>query len=149
MSDLSKEERFGKITDIAFELLDPLSIFIDKQKFVLTDDAGNVNGKALGYIYGVLDAFSQWAKLDIRDAEGEAAVYSLIARIFPAEVGKVGTYLDYLKNTQNEPEIMNGVMLGGRDLTNWLRHKTPLTLWPTCFNEELARLAEERRKRST
>jgi hypothetical protein len=144
MPDLSKEERFGKITDIAFELLDPQSVFIDKQKFLLTDDAGNVNRKALGYIYGVLDAFSQWANLDIRDIEGEAALHSLIARIFPAEVAKVGTYVGYLKNMQSEPELMNGVMLGGTDLANWSRHKTPLTRWPTCFSEELARLAEQR-----
>jgi hypothetical protein len=145
--ELSKEQRFRKITDIALKLLDQ-PVYIDKQNFVLTDDAGNLNGKALGYIYGVLDAFSQWADLDIRDAEGEAALYSLIARIFPAETSKAGTYVGYLKNMRDEPEIMNGVMLGGTDLANWSRHKTPLMRWATCFDETLARLAEERdRKR--
>jgi hypothetical protein len=145
MSDLSTEQRFRKVTDIAFTLLDAQRFFIDKENYALADNA-NVNGKALGYIYGVLDALLQSANLDIRGVEAEAALHSLIARLFPAEVGKAGTSVGYLKNMQNEPEIMNGVMLGGTDITAWLRHKSPPMLWATCFSEQLARLAEQRRK---
>jgi hypothetical protein len=145
MSELSTEQRFRKITDIAFGSLDAQSFLIDKEKFALTDNTGKVNGKALGYIYGALDALLQSANLDIRGLEAEAALHSLIARLFPAEVGKAGTYVGYLRNMQNEPEIMNGVMLGGTDVTDWLRHKTPPMLWTTCFHRGLARLAEQRR----
>jgi len=35
--------------------------FIDKDKFVIADKAGNVNGKALGYVFGMLDALLQYA----------------------------------------------------------------------------------------
>ena len=144
MSDLSIDQTFRKVSDIAFELLDAQSFFIDKEKFVITDEAGTVNGKALGYIFGILDALLQYAKLDIRDIQGEAALHSLIARNFPAEVGKVGTYVGYLKNMQNEPEVMNGVMLGGQQATDWLRLKATPVRWAGCFSEELARLAEQR-----
>ena len=29
--------------------------FIDKDRFVITDKMGNVNGKALGYVFGMLE----------------------------------------------------------------------------------------------
>ena len=67
MSDLSKEQRFRKVGDIAFGLLKVQRSFIDKDKFVIADKAGNVNGKALGYVFGMLDALLQYAALDIRD----------------------------------------------------------------------------------
>jgi hypothetical protein len=91
----------------------------------------------------MFDALLQSAGLDIRDIQGDAALHSLIAHIFPAEVGKVGTYVGYLKIMQDEPEIMNGVMLGGKQATDWLRYKATPVRWATCFSEELARLAEQ------
>ena len=134
MSDLSTEQRFSKVADIVVGLLTVQRAFITKDKFVITDKAGNVNGKALGYILGMLDALLQHANLNIRDVEGEAALHSVIARMFPAEVGNVGNYVDHLKNIQSEPEITNGVMLGGRQATDWLRYKTPPVRWTTCFS---------------
>ena len=134
MSDLSTEQRFRKVADIAVGLLNVQRSFIDRDKFVITDKVGNVNGKALGYVFGMLEALLQHANLDIRGIEGEAALHSVIARMFPAEVGNVGTYVDRLKNIQSEPEIMNGVTLGGKQATDWLRHKTPPVRWTTCFS---------------
>ena len=134
MSDLSTEQRFRKVADIAVGLLNVQRSFIDKDKFVITDKVGNANGKALGYVFGMLEALLQHANLDIRGIEGEAALHSVIARMFPAEVGNVGTYVDRLKNIQSEPEIMNGVTLGGKQARDWLRHKTPPVRWTTCFS---------------
>jgi len=52
--------------------------------------------------------------------------------------------LSYLKSMRDEPKIMNGVMLGGKQAVDWLRNKTPPVRWAVCFSEGLARLAEER-----
>ena len=134
MSDLSKEQRFRKVGDIAVGLLKVQRSFIDKDRFVITDKLGNVNGKALGYIFGMLDALLQYANLEIRDIEGEAALHSVIARMFPAEVVNVRTYFGRLKNIEIELEITNGIILGRKQATDWLRHKTPPVRWTTCFS---------------
>ena len=133
MSDLSKEQRFRKVGDIAAGLLKVQRSFIDKDKFVIADKVGNVNGKALGYVFGMLDALLQCADLDIRDIEGEVALHSVIARMFPAQAVNVGTYFSRLKNIESELEITNGIMLGRKQATDWLRHKTPPVRWTTCF----------------
>jgi hypothetical protein len=98
-------------------------------------------------VFGFLDALLQSGKLDIRDAEGDAAVHSLIARLFPAEVARTGSYVGHLRNMSDDAEIMNGVMLGGKQATDWLRYKAAPVRWATCFSEEFARMAEERDKR--
>ena len=134
LSDLSKEQRFRKVADIAVGLLNVQRSFIDKDKFVITDKVGNVNGKALGYVFGMLDALLHCANLDIRNIEGEAALRSVIARMFPAEVVNVGTYFGRLKNIESELEITNCLMLGRKQATDWLRHKTPPVRWTTCFS---------------
>ena len=108
--------------------------FIDRDKFVIVDKVGNVNGKALGYVFGVLDVLLQSADLDIRDIEGEAALHSVIARMFPAQVVNVGTYFSRLKNIESELQITNGIMLGRKQATDWLHHKTPPVRWTTCFS---------------
>jgi hypothetical protein len=133
LSDLSKEQRFRKVGDIAVGLLKVQRSFIDKDKFVITDKVGKVNGKALGYVFGMLDALLQCANLDIRDVEGEAALHSVIARMFPAEVVNAATYFGRLKNIESELEITNGITLGRKQATDWLRHKTPPVRWTTCF----------------
>ena len=133
MSDLSKEQQFRKVGDIAAGLLKVQRSFIDKDKFVIADKVGNVNGKALGYVFGMLDALLQCADLDIRDIEGEVALHSVIARMFPAQAVNVGTYFSRLKNIESELEITNGIMLGRKQATDWLRHKTPPVRWTTCF----------------
>ena len=133
MSDLSKVQRFRKIGDIAAGLLKVQRSFIDKDKFVIADKVGNVNGKAVGYVFGMLDALLQCADLDIRDIEGEAALHSVIARMFPAQAVNVGTYFSRLKNIESELEITNGIMLGRKQAADWLRHKTPPVRWTTCF----------------
>jgi hypothetical protein len=134
LSDLSKEQRFRKVGDIAVGLLKVQRSFIDKDKFVIMDKVGNVNGKALGYIFGMLDALLQCVNLDIRDIEGEAALHSVIALMFPTAVLDVGTYFGRLKNIENALEITIGIMLGRKQTADWLRHKTPPVRWTTCFS---------------
>jgi len=134
MSDLSKEQRFRKVADIAVGLLSVQRSFIKKDKFVITDKVGNVNGKALGYVFGMLDALLQHVNLDVRAMEGEAALHSVIARMFPTETVNVGTYFGRLKNIETELEITNGIMLGRKQAIDWLRYKTPPVRWTACFS---------------
>ena len=90
--------------------------FIDKDKFVIADKVGNVNGNALGYVFGMLDALLQCANLDIRDIAGDAALHSVIARMFPAEVVDVSTYFGRLKNIERALEITIGISLGHKQV---------------------------------
>jgi hypothetical protein len=125
-------------------VLDLQKVLIGREKYTLQRPDGDVNVQALGYVFGFFDALLQNAKLDIRSYEGEAAVYSLLCRLFTAEVLHTGTYVAHLKQMSDDPEMMNGVMLGGKQAVDWLRYQTPPVRWVLCFSPELARLAEER-----
>ena len=140
----SKEQLFRRVSDIAFDLLDAQRIFINEDEFVLMDGAGAINDKALGYVFGFLDALLQSNKLDIRDAEGQAAMLSLLGRLFPKEIAKTGTFIAHLYTMRGNPEVLNGMMLGGKQATDFLRHRTPPVRWAVCFSKELDRLAAER-----
>jgi hypothetical protein len=111
MADPTTEQSFRRVADIAFEVLYAQRIFVERDKFVVMDAAGNINGKALGYVFGFLDGLLQSSKLDIRGTDGHATMHSLLARLFPAEVNKTGTYVSHLRNMSDDPEIMDGVML--------------------------------------
>jgi hypothetical protein len=143
------EELFEVVTDIAYDCLISQKLFIGDNDFHIRDAQGDINGKALGYVFGFLDSLLQSKGLDIRDEEGYARMLSLLARLFPAELNHIGTYIIYLSNMKNDAEVLNGVMLGGKQAVDFLRDKTPPLRWAMCFSKELARLAEERdRQRS-
>ena len=129
----------------------PLNAFTHKRFFFRTmnieseDSDGKINGKALGYVFGFFDALLQARALDIRDENGYAALLSLLARLFPIEVGKVGTFIAYLRsNMEHDGVVLDGVMLGGTQATGFLRNGTPPIRWATCFSERLERLSEQR-----
>jgi hypothetical protein len=140
----SKEDQFRAVADLVFKCLDMQRIFISKDEYFIEHQNGNINGKALGYVFGFLDACLQAKPLDIRDPEGEATVLSLLARLFPAETARVGTFVMHLRGMSEDAEIMNGMMLGGKQAVEFLRDKKNPVRWPTCFSSELARLATER-----
>ena len=100
-----KERHFKHVADIAFHCLGPQKMFIEPEDFHIADLSGKINGKALGYVFGFLDALLQTRNLDIRDAEGYAAMISILGRLFPNEVGLVSTYVNYLrKNMEHDAE---------------------------------------------
>jgi hypothetical protein len=147
-SGVIKDEAFRRVANIAFDALHAQRMFIERDKWVLMDPAGSINGKALGYVFGFLDALLQSSKLDIRDTEGRATMLSLLGRLFPAENAKGGTFVIHLCNyMSSDPEILNGVMLGGKQAVDWLRHRAPPVRWATCFSKELERMAAERDKK--
>jgi hypothetical protein len=60
---------------------------------------------------------TDFAKLVTSPLAGEAALHSVIARMFPAEVVNVGTYFGRI---ESELEITIGIMLGRKQATEWL-----------------------------
>lgn len=66
-SPVSKDDQFRAVAALAFECLDMQRIFIPKEEYFIEDQNGNINGKALGYVYGFLDAFLQAKGLDISE----------------------------------------------------------------------------------
>jgi hypothetical protein len=120
-------------------------MFIESEDFHIADLSGKINGKALGYVFGFLDALLQTRNLDIRDAEGYAAMISILGRLFPNEVGLVSTYVNYLrKNMEHDAEIFDGVMLGGQQAKDFLGRGTPPVRWATCFSKKLEQLVKQR-----
>jgi hypothetical protein len=143
-----KEEQFQAVAALTFECLDIQRVFIRGDEYFIEDQDGNINGMALGYVFGFLDALLQAKRLDIRDPEGLPTVLHLLAKLFPAEAARAGTFAMHLRGMSQDADVLNGVMLGGKQAVEFLRHKKPPVRWPTCFSAELARLAAERdRKR--
>jgi hypothetical protein len=140
----SKEELFRAVAALAFDCLNIQRVLIRKDEYFIEDQNGNINGKALGYVFGFLDAFLQAKGLDIRDDEGQPTVLHLLARLFPAEAGRAGTFVMHLRGMSDDAEVMNGMMLGGKQAVEFLRDDKPPVRWPMCFSAELARLAAER-----
>jgi hypothetical protein len=141
---LFKEEQFRAVAAIAFECLDMQRVLTRKDEYFIEARIGRINGQALGYVFGFLDALLQAKGLDIRDSEGQSIVLHLLAKLFPAEAGRVGTFVMRLRGMSNDAEVMNGMMLGGKQAIEFLRDKRPPVRWPTCFSAELPRLAAER-----
>src|SRR5262245_35761228 len=100
----SKEEQFRTIAALAFDCLNMQRIFIHNDEYFIEDRNGNINGKALGYVFGFLDAFLQTKRLDIRDPEGQATLLHLLARLFPAEAARAGTFLMHLRGMSDDAE---------------------------------------------
>jgi hypothetical protein len=120
-------------------------MFIEPEDFHIADLSGKINGKALGYVFGFLDALLQTRNLDIRDAEGYAAMISILGRLFPNEVGLVSTYVNYLrKNMEHDAETFDGVMLGGQQAKDFLDRGTPPVRWAICFSKKLEQLVKQR-----
>jgi hypothetical protein len=146
----TKEQLFKAVTDIAFDCLCLQKVLISDDEYRIQDAEGKINGKALGYVFGFFDALLQSKALDIRDTEGLAAMLSLLARLFPIEVGKCGTFVAYLRsNMANDAVIQDGVMLGGKQAKDFLKAGTPPVRWVLCFSKEMERLAEQRDRQSS
>jgi hypothetical protein len=93
----------------------------------IEDEAGNINQKALGYIYGFVDAALQNRGLSIDHEYGYATLVGILNKYWP---GKGGDYLLHLAEHMKEPEIIGGIAYGGQDYVDWMKQKqqTPMGL---------------------
>jgi hypothetical protein len=117
---------------------------IPKDEYFIESSEGVINGHALGYAFGFLDACLQAKQLDIRDSEGEGTLLHLLARLFPNEAARVGRFLTHLRKMSRHAETMNGAMLGGKQAMAFLRGGRPPASWVLCFSSDMTWLSAER-----
>jgi len=90
------------------------------------DDAGAINVKALGYVYGFADAAMQIAGLQIED-ERALMLLSHLYELF-AE-GKGDDYLRHAIGSLGWNAMKTGVMLGGEDYNQWVKSDGKIIPW--------------------
>jgi hypothetical protein len=81
--------------------------------YVIEDFSGNINRKAMGYIYGFIDGALQTIGQDMRDISiGIPITREVLERLFP---GKADGYMSFLADhIGTDAELIEGVMSGGR-----------------------------------
>jgi hypothetical protein len=102
--------------------------------FELENGKGEINGAALGYVYGFVDAGLQVGGLDIRTDYGALALLTVLAKFAPRRAEVYRAFLD--ENIPRDPRVMNGVMMGGRECKVWLvSGDEPFPgQWRQCFS---------------
>jgi hypothetical protein len=104
------------------------------ENFELEDGKGEINGAALGYIYGFVDAGLQVGGLDITTDYGVRALLRVLANFARHRAKVYRAFLD--ENMPRDARVMNGVMMGGRECKMWLvSDYEPIPgLWRQCFS---------------
>ncbi|HEY7844978.1 MAG TPA: hypothetical protein VID30_15030 [Bradyrhizobium sp.] len=124
------KERYRKAMPILAELLHMQCIFTGEVRLVR--DTGQVNAKALGYIYGLTDAAFQIGGLDVGSHYG---LGGLMALIMEFDEPNADMLWEYLKRRADEQALMEGVSLGFDDYCVFARGKgaAPPLRWMKCF----------------
>src|SRR5690348_12251246 len=86
------------------------------------DATGNLNKKALGYIYGFTDAALQSRDLSIDHEYGGATLVEIYNQLWP---GKGGNYYKYLVDHIQDADIIGGIAYGGQELCDWQNDNQP------------------------
>ena len=86
----------------------------------IEDANGQFNRKALGYVYGFVDAALRYRGIDMADASvGVQFLYLVFNRLFK-DNNRARAYTDFLiQNAANDPTVMLGVMHGGQQYIDW------------------------------
>jgi hypothetical protein len=81
--------------------------------YVIEDLSGNINRKAMGYIYGFIDGALQTIGQDMRDISiGVPITRQVLECLFP---GKADSYMNFLaSHIGTDAELIEGVMNGGK-----------------------------------
>jgi hypothetical protein len=84
----------------------------------MEDDGGQINRKALGYVYGFIDAALRQRGLDIANpAIGVPVTHSVLNCLFE---GRATPFTDFLlKHLGKDQVLMLGVMHGGQQYLDW------------------------------
>ncbi len=105
-------------------IADTLSLQValaDESKIDLATPKG---AKALGYVYGFVDASLRAAGHDMSDLSiGVPTTWHVLQRIFP---GQEERYIDFIASWISTDTVMaTGMMLGGQQCVDWLNRKRP------------------------
>jgi tetratricopeptide (TPR) repeat protein len=90
----------------------------------IEDEHGHPKRKALGYVYGFIDAALRTKGLDMADVSiGVPITYQVIRKLWPE---KVSVYMDFLiKNMHSDALIAAGMMRGGEQYLDWIKPGAP------------------------
>jgi hypothetical protein len=90
----------------------------------IEDANGQLNRKALGYVYGFADAALQYRGMDMADvAVGVPFLYMVLNRLFE-DNNRARAYANFLiDNVGKDATVMLGVMHGGQQYVDWRNGK--------------------------
>jgi hypothetical protein len=110
-----KKSNEVQLMEIGNALADILEVQLVLAPDTLPEDAdGKINGKALGYIYGFIDADLQHRRLDILDsAVGIPIIFRVIEHLFPDKGHRYTAFL--VDHVGREADVVVGVMTGGQE----------------------------------
>jgi hypothetical protein len=129
MTDDDLRERYRKAMPLLAQLLHIQAGLIIP---LLMVDAGKVNAKALGYIYGLTDSAFQIANLNIGSEYGLGVLMALIMEFDDPNADRL---FEYLKAPIDAAAMMAGVKIGGDEYNGWVaaHGATPPLRWAKCF----------------
>src|SRR5271165_7525611 len=104
-----------------------ISELLEVQLMMLPDrgtiesEAGGPKPKAIGYVYGYVDAALRSRGWNMRDMEiGPPITFHVIRRLWP---GKESEYFDFLAEHLSELVVNAGILRGGQEFTDWLKNE--------------------------
>jgi hypothetical protein len=103
------------------------------EKFALEDRRGRLNGPAIGYMYGFVDAGLQAGGIDIRTSDG-ARAFRTVSNRFAR--GRASAYVTFLnRSILHDPSVRIGIATGRRELKIWLAsgNETVPSSWAELF----------------
>jgi hypothetical protein len=122
---LSDQEK-GAIADWLAKMLavQMACAFMDKVEVSEVEvKRGQINGKALGYLYGFVDAALQNMGQDIADVPvGVPILYQVLRRLFP---GRERAYMEFYMSHDRDKPVMLGMMEGGQQFIEYVANPNP------------------------
>jgi len=89
----------------------------------IEDDNGNINRKALGYIYGHIDAFLITRGYDTSDSDMSVPLtFQVLRKLFP--IGNPTKYMDFLIHNLTDEMVTLGCMEGGQPYLDYQKPNT-------------------------
>ncbi len=107
-----------------------------------SDLATRRGSKALGYVYGTVDAALRTVGQDMAEMSvGVPALYQVLRRLFP---GSEDRYLDFItQSVTSDRDMMSGMMKGGQQYIDWRNGKINTPMGLARYLLELRKGAEE------
>jgi hypothetical protein len=89
---------------------------------VIEDAYGNINRKAIGYIYGYVDAFLTVTGYNMSDFEvGPWVTFHVFRKLFPnLDPNDAQRYVEFLMNHMQDQVVALGMMVGGQEFLDSL-----------------------------
>lgn len=115
MSELADRLALILSINLVFPLDGPIEVSkIERRK-------GDINRKAIGYVYGFVDSALQCREEDITNLDvGLPILYHVIRKLFP---GNEQAYVDFLMSHMEDEVTVLGMMAGGQEYREFLVEK--------------------------